>query len=80
LHQQKTKPLYFEVEILLKLLLLTDLKMKAHEDILDEVAKFEGRALLFDVPALREEAVPGGDDRCSRDWPRRLATDIRQGS
>ena len=54
LHKQTTKSLYFEAEALLELLLLTDLKMKAHEEILNEVAEFDGRASLFDVPVLHE--------------------------
>jgi hypothetical protein len=54
LHQQITKSLYFEAATLLELLLLTDLKMKAHEDILNEVAEFDGRAPLFDIPVLHE--------------------------
>lgn len=54
LHQQITKSLYFEAATLLELLLLTDLKMKAHEGILNEVAGCDGRAPLFDIPVLHE--------------------------
>jgi len=54
LHRQTTKSLYFEATALLELFFLTDLKVKAHEDILNEVARFDGRAPLFDVPVLHE--------------------------
>jgi CHAT domain len=54
LHRQTTKSLYFEVAPLLELLLLTDLKIKTHEVILNEVTEFDDRAPLFEVPVLCE--------------------------
>lgn len=54
LHRQTTKSLFLEAKVLMQLLLLVDLRGKAYESILDEVAQFQTRAPIFNVPLLLE--------------------------